>query len=223
MSRGRSASPVLRRATSPLGVSVAQRRAQLAERTAESALSSIGQVADVVRIARAEAATAAANAQSAIGTVQTIATSLFAHTDAATAKAMSEMEARVQRVASYSDAQTSQAIATLRQQLESEMVSVAVSADETAAKRTHDAEERIRREVEAKLQQEQATTRQQADETCTAIEDIAAKLDRLTKQLNEYRPAQEATVTVQGERLLASVEKRLELQSSRLDNFAQSL
>ena len=76
-------------------------------------MSGVGQVADAVRIARAEVATVAANAQSAIGTVQTIATSLFAHTDAATAKAMSEMEARMQQVASYSDAQTSQATDTL--------------------------------------------------------------------------------------------------------------
>ena len=69
------------------------------------------------------------------------------------------------------------------------MVSVAASVDETAAKHTRDAKECIRREVEAKLQQEQATTRQQTDETRTAIEDIAAKLDQLTNQLNEYRPA----------------------------------
>ena len=59
--------------------------------------------------------TAAVNAQSAIGTVQTIATSLSAHTGAVAAKAMSKMEARMQQVASYSDAQTSQATATLRQ------------------------------------------------------------------------------------------------------------
>ena len=62
--------------------------------------------------------------------------SLSTHTDAATAKAMSEMEACVQQVASYLDAQTSQAIAMLRQQLESEMVSVVVSTNEMAAKRT---------------------------------------------------------------------------------------
>ena len=83
------------------------------------------------------------------------------------------------------------------------MVSVAARADETAAKRTRDAEDRIRRKIEAKLQQEQATTHQQTDETRTAIEDIAAKLDQLTKQLNEYKPAQEAAVTAQGERLSA--------------------
>ena len=103
------------------------------------------------------------------------------------------------------------------------MVSVVAIADETVAKHTRDTEEHIRRKVEAKLQQEQATTHQQTDETRTAIEDIAAKLNQLTKQLNEYRPLQEATVMAQGERLSAGVEKRLELQSSRLDNFAQSL
>ena len=62
-------------------------------------MSGIGQVVDAVRIARAEVATAAANVQSAIGTVQTIATSLSAHTDAATTKAMSKMEERVLRAA----------------------------------------------------------------------------------------------------------------------------
>ena len=103
------------------------------------------------------------------------------------------------------------------------MVPVAASADETATKRTCDGEECIRREVEAKLQQEQLTMRQQTDETRTAVEDIAAKLDQLMKQLNKYRPVQETTVTAQGKRLAAGAEKRLELQSSRLDNFAQSL
>ena len=178
-------------------------------------MSGIGQVTDAARIARAEAVTVAANVQSAIGTVQAIATLLSTHTDAVTAKAMSEMEARAQQVASYSDAQTSQATATLRQQVESEMVSIVASAEETAIRRTRDAKEHIRRKVEAKLQQEQATTRQQTDETRTAVGDIATKLDQLPKQLNEYKPAQEATVTAQGERLSADVEKRLELQSSQ--------
>ena len=77
--------------------------------------------------------------------------------------------------------------------------------------------------MEAKFQQEQANMRQKTDETCTAIGDIAAKLDQLTKQLNEYKPAQEATMMAQVERLFADVEKRLELQSSRLDKFSQSL
>ena len=110
---------------SPFGVSVGQRRVQLAEGTAESVMSGVGQVADAVRVARAEAATAAPNAQRVMGTVQTLAKSLSAHTEEATTKAMSKMEARVQQVASCSDAQTSQATGTLQQQLESEIVSIA--------------------------------------------------------------------------------------------------
>ena len=48
LSRGRSASPGPQQTASPLGVLVAQHRAQLDERTAESAMSSFGQVADAV-------------------------------------------------------------------------------------------------------------------------------------------------------------------------------
>ena len=114
-SKGRFASPGPQRTVSPLGILVAQRCAQLAERIVESATSGVGQVTDAMRIARAEVVTVVANAQSAIGTLQTLATSLSTHRDVAAAKAMSEMEARVQQVASYSDAQMSQAIATLWQ------------------------------------------------------------------------------------------------------------
>ena len=95
MSRGSSASPGPRRVASPLGVLVAQHRAQLAERTAESALSGIGQVIDAVRVARAEVATAAANTQSAIGMVHTLATSFSAEAEVATAKVVGKMEESV--------------------------------------------------------------------------------------------------------------------------------
>ena len=205
LSRGRFASPGPRRAASPLGVSVVQRSAQLAERTAESAISGVGQIADAVRIARAEAAMAAANVQSAIGTVQTLATSLSAHMDVATAKAMSEMEARMQQVASYLDAQNVSgychvtAAARIRK---SEMVSVAASVDEMAVRRTRDVEERIRREVEAKLQQEQATTYvNKLMRHARLLGTLQQSLIKLTKQLNDYKPTQEATVIAQGERL----------------------
>ena len=154
MTRSRSASPGPVRSLSPLGALVAKRRSKYAERTVVSAMSGVGQVTNAVRVARAEAATAVADAQSAMGMVQTLTMSLSAHTEAATAKPMGEMEKRVQQVASYSDAQTSQAIATLRQELESEIVSVVASADETTAKRTRDVEECIQRKIETKFQQE---------------------------------------------------------------------
>ena len=52
MTRARSASPGLRRSLSPLGLSVAQCRAQLAEQVAESAMSGVGCVADETQGAR---------------------------------------------------------------------------------------------------------------------------------------------------------------------------
>ena len=52
MTRAHSASPGLRRSLSPLGLSVAQRRAQLTEQVAESAMSGVGRVADETRRAR---------------------------------------------------------------------------------------------------------------------------------------------------------------------------
>ena len=57
----------------------------------------------------------------------------------------------------------------------------------------------------------------------TAVDNLAAKLDQLTTQLNEYRPAQESMVMALGEQLSTNVEMRLQLQSSCLDNFAESL
>ena len=189
----------------------------------ESVMSGVGQAVDAVRIARAEAATAAANVQSTIGTVQTLATLLSTQTEEAIMKAMSKMEARVQQVSSYSDAQTSQATATLRQQLESEIVFVAVSPDEMATKHTHNAEARIRCGVEAELQKNQADMCHEVERTRTAMDNIATRLDQLTTQLNEYRPVQEATVVSQGENLSTNIKTRLQSHSSRLDNFAQLL
>ena len=89
--------------------------------------------------------------------------------------------------------------------------------------RTREAEKQIQRDVEAELQKLQANTHQEAENTRTAMDNLAAKLDQLTTQLNEYRPAQESTVAAQGEQLSTNVEMRLQLQSSRLDNFAATL
>ena len=58
---------------------------------------------------------------------------------------------------------TSQATATLRQQLESEIVSIVSSIDETITKRIQEAEERIRRNVETELQKNQVAARREAE------------------------------------------------------------
>ena len=165
LSRSRSVSPGLSRPASPLGVSVARRRAEYAERTAVSAISGVGQVADEVRMARAEATSAAADAQSAIGTVRQLAASLSAQTEATKATTASEIEERVHQVASYSDAQTTRATTQMKKQLESEIASATSSAAESSVMRTREAEQRIRRDVEAEMQKLQADARQEAENT----------------------------------------------------------
>ena len=91
---------------------------------------------------------------------------------------------------------------------------------------TREAEEQVRCDVEDELQKYRANTHQQAKKTRTGVDNIATRLDQLTTQLNEYRPAQEVIeviVAAQGEKLSTNVEMRLQLQSSRLENFAESL
>ena len=58
LTRSYSVLPGLSRPMCPLGVSVAHRRAEYAERTAVTAISGVGQVVDEVRIARQEATSA---------------------------------------------------------------------------------------------------------------------------------------------------------------------
>ena len=94
--RGCSASLGLQRSPSPIGISVAKRRAQLVECIAESAMSGVGQVADEVHKARMEAAVAVAEAESAKGTVLLQAASFSVQAEASAAKAVEVMEGCVQ-------------------------------------------------------------------------------------------------------------------------------
>ena len=66
----------------PYGMSVAQRRAQLAGQVTESAMSGVGRVADEVRTARLEAAAATAEAQSTKETLHTQTASFSAQAQA---------------------------------------------------------------------------------------------------------------------------------------------
>ena len=72
LSKGRSASPGPQWVASPLGVSVAQRRAQMVERVAESAMSRVGQVVDATHRAREVAEAAIVEVRSVHGAVKSI-------------------------------------------------------------------------------------------------------------------------------------------------------
>ena len=78
MTRAHSTSPGLQRSPSPLGMSIAKRRAQLARQIVESAISNVGRVADEVRMARMETAAMVAEAESAKGAIQSQSASFFA-------------------------------------------------------------------------------------------------------------------------------------------------
>ena len=77
--RACSASPGLRRSPSPLGVSVAQRRAQLAEQSAATAISGIGhveketrRVCEMVEATTAEARSVCDNVESRVATLAAV-------------------------------------------------------------------------------------------------------------------------------------------------------
>ena len=84
-----------------------------------------------------------------------------------------------------------------------------LSAAETSAMRVREAEQQIRCDVEAEMQKLQADEGQEAEYTRTLVDNLASKLEQLTTQLNEYKPAQEVTLAVQGEQLSMNVEMRL--------------
>ena len=100
--RARSASPGPRRSPSPLGLSVAQRRAQLAELIVAMAMSGVGCVeAETHCICKIVEATTA-EARSVRDEVQSRVASLAALADTSTLRTVEEIAKRVREVAAYS-------------------------------------------------------------------------------------------------------------------------
>ena len=55
------------------------------------------------------------------------------------------------------------------------------------------------------------------------IQQIAAGLEQLTKQLNDFRPVNVEHVGVAQKQVSENVEQRLNLQSNRIDDVAESV
>ena len=104
LTRGRYASPRPRRIASPIGVSVAQRRVQMAEQIAESAFSGVGQVADETRCAHEVAEAAIAEARSVHGTVENRVAELSARADESTTHAVEVLTEQVRQTAAETEA-----------------------------------------------------------------------------------------------------------------------
>ena len=107
LTRGRSASPRPRRIASPIGVSVVQRRAQMAEQIAESAFSGVGQVADETRRARKVAEAAIAEARSVHGTVESRVAALSARADESTTHTVEVLMEQMRQTAAETEAKAS--------------------------------------------------------------------------------------------------------------------
>ena len=141
---------------SPLGLSVAQCRAQLAEQTVELALSGIERVAEATRCARGIVEVAIAEAISVHSQVDSRVASLVAHAKASTAHAISTLSKHVKEVAAHMEEQTSRAVGTIAQQLEKEIEAVAVSTVMMSEKHMRSAVDGLRNEVKLHRHQNHA-------------------------------------------------------------------
>ena len=156
----------LRRSPSPLGVSVARRRAQLAERVAESAISGVGQVADEVRKARKlRRRRWLPKQESAKGTIRSQAASFSSQVEASAAKAVEVMEGRVQQLAHESGVHTSRVAEEVTQRLEAEINAAATSTAATAQTQMREAVDVMRRELQAQMEQNLADSHSQGTES----------------------------------------------------------
>ena len=112
--RPRSMSPWPRRTISPSKLSVAQRRAQIAESKAESAVSGIGIVADQTQHAQAVAEVAIAEARSVHDEISSRIAEVAKRADVSTSSVTENLAGRMEQVAAYSDAQTSCSVKNLQ-------------------------------------------------------------------------------------------------------------
>ena len=115
LSRARSTSPGPRRVASPIGISVVQRRAQMVERVAESAMSGVAQVVGQTRRACEVAKAAIVEARSMHGVVDSRVVAISAHADASAAHAIEVLLEHVQKSAVETEAKMSRTVGTVVQ------------------------------------------------------------------------------------------------------------
>ena len=147
--RARSVSSWPRWTISPSKLSVAERRAQIAEQKAESAFSGVGVVANQTHHVQSIAEAAIAEARSVHDEVLSRIVEVAKRSDVSVSNVADALTGKVQQVAAHFEAQTSQAVGQVAQQLEREVKAVATSMAATAAKTTRVVVEDVRRESQA--------------------------------------------------------------------------
>ena len=237
LTRGRSASPRPRRIASPIGVSDAQRRAQMAEQIAESAFSGVGQVADETRRAREVAEAAIAEARSVHGAVESRVAALSARADESTTHAVEVLTEQMRQTAAETEAKASRTVGTVVQQLEKEITAAAMSAAATAEVTTRTMVEGVKRDVQAQMDKNRADTLHRADEAQRKVEQVSNELRELTIQLNAFKPASAQTVreeqkvlsdkfqqqSAQQNKVYEEVQQQLGAHNVRIDQLSDSV
>ena len=145
--RARSVSPRPRRTISPSKLSVAQRRAQIAEQKAESAFSRVGMVADQTRYAQSVAEAAIAEERSVRDEVLSRIAEVAKRSDVTVSNVADVLTGQVQQVAAQFEVHTLHAVGQVAQQLEQEVKAVATSTAATAEQSTRAVVEDVRRKI----------------------------------------------------------------------------
>ena len=201
----RSASPRPCRSLSPLGVSVAQRRAQLAAQSAATAVSGVGRIEREARRVRELAEATSAETKSVRGEVESRIATLAAASEENVARVAAEVDAKVAKVAEYSDARASHVTADVTARLEKDIQVAALSATATAEVTTRTVVEGARRDIQAQLDVYRADALRKSDETQAQVREISAQLTKLTEQLNVFKLASMENVGKEYEKVTSDV------------------
>ena len=202
--RARSASPRPRRTVTPTELSVAQQRARTAEMKADTAYSGVGIVAEEMRRVRNVAEEAIAEARSVRTGVESKMGEVAARASASASNVADSLTGQVREAVMHSDEVTNRAVSELQG-------------------KTREFVEGHRRDLEARINQNQEEARRAAHETKTAVDNLSAQLAQLTAQLADIKPARSEEVAVGHQALSRDFGQRIESQSARIDTVSDSV
>ena len=188
--RARSASPRPRRTISPSSLSVARQRALVAEQKAETAISGVEDVASQIEHARRVAEEAIASSRTVHADVEAKISDVASRSIASVSGVAADVEGKMREMAVHTEAQTHRAV-------------------EDSQVKTREFVESHRRDLEAKLTQNQAEARQTAQDAKAAFDDLSTRLGAITSQLTQMNAAQSADVASGREQLSEEFSARL--------------
>ena len=152
------------------------------------------------------------------GAVESQIASYSAHMNASAKHTVETLWGQVQEMVVQSGARMSRAIEGVTQHLESEIEAAATSMATTAERKMRTGVKGMCQDVQSQIDQHREDSRCRDEEVRRRMDDIAAGLERLTKQLNDFRPVSETVVGDVQKQVPSSMDARLNLQSEKIDN-----